>query len=901
MDATTYAVFLVLLLIGSARRSHTFAPRTTIRRPQVSQQRSSTTSTKTCTLITQLHVVSRSPLRTSSTQSDDQILETKKKKKKKKKIVPPSDSSANANVVKQRVKRKYTRKRTIPETERRLFEAKEQWQADYERIMKNAAVMGERGPSIWSFESLFPEPVLDEASIRRDLYGVRERDAKTELERTNKAKGPTATSSSTTTKITDTASTSMDAEAQVMDQLSSATKMKSSLYGGPSMMRLWRERRLGSAYLPNNDESLRNILKNDPKESIRPKLEEQQSKRQQQKPKSRNNSSITLDSIFAAATAALDVTNSQNTSASATNIKVDYDLTRMVEYSMYGYRRTRNGGYQYETSLAGDGAIKFRDGVRLGKPLRVNADRLTYHAKKQLQHGRVEEAQELYEQAIAIDPQDGRAYLGLSRCAERRRDFPLAREFLRAGIAYSSTVVDVDGIEDRGANPFLLQALGCLEEKMGHLSEAEALYVSATKSRPWHAAAWVALAQLRTRKLGQSAEAGRVLFQAAERELSRAGQRQSSHVYTAWASLEYHKAGDLRRARELCNAAIEIDRKCSAAHLQLGVMEAESGNWDAAQKCFDDVLKFDPRNSRVLQAYAIMETKRPGGNRQSAIDLFERALKANSRDGGALQAYALYVASLGDVEQARKLLSRATEVDKRHSAAWQAWGVLEMNQGNTEQARIIFQQGIWACAQLGGGQSGGYRCARLWQAWGRLEALEGDHAAARRCFSRALDADNRNVATVTAWALMEEGLGNIAHARSIIERALKQFAAGSEAKNGLWRTFELMEVRQGNMLEAQRVYQRSMRETLEKADIDHVNYSSPVSLRDESRSKQPPRRVAKDSAVSSSSSPEVEIVRWDGDYSSTSLRGEVWMNERANESKDSDSEETKTKNKNRKR
>ena len=767
----------------------------------------------------------------------------------------------NSNA-KRRVRRKYTRKRTIPETEQRLSEARKQWQADYERILNTAAVEGEQCPSIWSFESLFPQPVLDEASIKRDLYGVRERDAKTALDRIKQPTGEKL--SSTIMTETETLNST--------ESLAASAKMKSSLYGGSSMMRLWRERRLGSSYLPDGS------LGTTGKETQGTVSNQPLGKGQQKASKKPTN---TLDTILAAASAALAEKETIKGNTNATT-KVDQDLTRMVEYSMYGYRRTRDGGYQYETSLANDGAVQFRDGVRLSKPLRINADRLTYLAKKELQHGRIEEASELYEQAIVIDPQDGRAYLGLSRCAERRRDFTLARECLRAGIAHSSTVVDIEGVEDRGANPFLLQALGCLEEKMGHLSEAEALYVSATKSRPWHSAAWVALAQLRTRKLGQGAGAGRALYQTAELELKRAGKSQSSHVYTAWASLEYHSAGDIRRARELFNAAIDLDLKCSVAYLQLGVMEAAMENWDAAQQCFDSVLKFDPRNSRVLQAYAIMETKRPNGNSRKAIDLFERALKANPRDGGVLQAYALYVSTLGDVESARGLLSRATEVDKRHSAAWQAWGVLEMNHGNPEQARIIFQQGIWACAQLTGGQSGGYRCARLWQAWGMLEAQEGDHAAARRCYSRALDADNRNVATVTAWTLMESDLGNIRDARSIMERALKQFAPGSEAKKGLWRTYENMEKRHGNMNEAQRVYQRSMRETLEKADVEDAVSLPSSEARDQTKLGSSDQ--SDPSSLSTSSSSEVEIVRWDGD-SSSSLRGEVWMNDRSIESK----------------
>eukprot|EP00522_Entomoneis_paludosa_P015538 CAMPEP_0172445126 /NCGR_PEP_ID=MMETSP1065-20121228/5064_1 /TAXON_ID=265537 /ORGANISM="Amphiprora paludosa, Strain CCMP125" /LENGTH=828 /DNA_ID=CAMNT_0013195921 /DNA_START=192 /DNA_END=2675 /DNA_ORIENTATION=- len=740
-------------------------------------------------------------------------------------VVDDTDPDVRDNR-KGRPRRKYKRKRSIPESERQAYDIKKQWKADYERIVKSSVVEGEECPNFWTFESLFPEPVLDEASVKRDLYDPRERDAKTALNR-QKQNGPAQVS--TSEAVADPAMEMLQGNSGQIKPAFVDTSTKTP-----------RERR-------GNPPDPQNPAKTDAAKQL------------MQQTQQLDNTTDALATIFAAAEAAVAAPR-------AAGAKIDRALTRKVEDSMYGYRRTSDGSFQYDTSLMGDGAVKFRDGVRLGKPLRINADRLTYLAKKELQHGRVEEAQELYEQAIRIDPHDGRAYLGLSRCAERRRDFTLARECLKVGITHSATPEKDSVLADRGANPFLLQALGVLEEKMGHLSEAEALYISAAKSRPWHAAAWVALAQLRTRKLGQSADAGRVLFQAAERELRKAGQKPSSHVYTAWAALENKKAHDVRRARELFQAALKVDKKCSAAFLQLGVMEADNENWDEAQSCFDSVLKFDQRNSRVLQAYALMETKRPDGDSRKAIGLFERALKANSRDAGVLQAYALYVAKLGDVDAARDLFKRATEVNKRHSPVWQAWGVLEMREENPEVARSIFQQGIWACAQLAGGQSGGYSCARLWQAWGLLESEQGDHSAARRCFSRALDADSRNVATVTAWSIMEEALGNIADARAILERALKQFAPGSEAKQALWMTYEKMEQRLGNTKEAQRIYQRSMRETLEKAEVRGSADTSRPNIVE----KAP---VADELTLSEA---EVEVVRWDGGSSSLGGGGEVW-------------------------
>lgn len=701
------------------------------------------------------------------------------------------DNKSMGNNKRRARRSKYKRKREKPSTEKELDRLRRMRQAKFEKIQKEE-------PTIFKFDSLFPEPVWDEEMIHKDLFEVSERDE----------------------SVGRQVQLSPDKRQEKADASRDHAKVRSSSIGGSSMMRVWRDQKLSETM-----------------SSSKPIMQE-------------NNAVL-------------------NKTASAT-VTVDPTLTRMVEDKVYGYRRSLNGNYEYDTSLMGDGAVQFRDGVRLGKALRINADRLNYHAKKELQHGRIEEAQELYEKAIEIDPTDGRAYLGLSRVAERRRDFKLARQCLTAGISKSVSFFD-DQTMDRGPNPFLLQALGCLEEKAGHVSEAEALYISAARSRPSHAAAWVALAQLRTRKLRQSAAAGRVCFQTAERELKKAGKPPSSHVYTAWASLEYKKAGDVRRARELFQKALKVDKKCSPAWLQLGVMEADNENWTKAQECFETVLKFDQRNSRVLQAYAIMETKRPEGDDRKAIGLFERALKANPRDAGVLQAYALFVAKLGDVEAARNLLRAGTEVNKRHAPVWQAWGVMETRHGDADEARKIFQQGIWACAQLAGGQSGGYKCARLWQGWGVLEAQEGDHAAARRCFSRALDADNRNVAAVTAWTLMEEELGNYQDARAIFERVLNQFPAASHEKMAIWRAYELMEQHAGNKRAALQVYQRSMGETM----VAQEEYTSDEGL--DNVPVEEPILQSMDEVLTQSK--EVEVERWNAG------RGEVWMNNGNIESK----------------
>ena len=351
---------------------------------------------------------------------------------------------------------------------------------------------------------------------------------------------------------------------------------------------------------------------------------------------------------------------------------------------------------------------------------------------------------------------------------------------------------------------------------MGYHEAAEKHYCAALRRDPTHAPSWISLAQLRTRKLGRGDDAGRVCFEAAERNLvprERRGQGSNStrsYLYTAWGGLEA-AAGDTSRARSLFCSALEYDGRCSAALVQLGTMEGKAGNYRAARAAYEKALVNDPRNGRVLTAYAILEAGRvDAGGRRAAIDLFERATSVRRGDAGALNAYAVFVAGLGDIESARRLLRRATDEAPKHDAAWVSWGVLETKHGTADEARKVFQQGIWACAR-GKGQGGnqphsGRKTAQLWQSWGVLEAKEDNPSEARKHFKRAIDADRTNVPAVVAWSRMEASLGAMGEARNVLERALSRFGKEpSEKKMSLWTGYLQMEEKFGGGEDARAV------------------------------------------------------------------------------------------------
>ena len=143
-----------------------------------------------------------------------------------------------------------------------------------------------------------------------------------------------------------------------------------------------------------------------------------------------------------------------SSSVPSTNASVNVLLSQKVSDSINNLSRkplsnSSTSPYTiYDTSsLKGEaGVAKFRDGVRLGRPLSINIDLLNHSAKKMFKKGSWKEAIAMYEEAIGCDPRDGRAYVGIATIYRRKlRDVATARKYLKTGLSYDPV------------NPYLLQ------------------------------------------------------------------------------------------------------------------------------------------------------------------------------------------------------------------------------------------------------------------------------------------------------------------------------------------------------------------------------------------------------------------------------------------------------------
>ena len=125
---------------------------------------------------------------------------------------------------------------------------------------------------------------------------------------------------------------------------------------------------------------------------------------------------------------------------------------------------------------------------------------------------------------------------------------------------------------------------------------------------------------------------------------------------------------------------------------------------------------------------------------------------------------------------------------------------------------------------------------------------------------------------------MEEKLGKIVDARLIFERALKQFGPQSEEMTALWRAYELMESRAGNIKAAQNVFQRSIR--------DALVYTENYPQYDAANINKIPLESSNDIILEQSKKNEVEVSRWKSKRSiGFGENAEIWLNDGSIEGK----------------
>lgn len=239
---------------------------------------------------------------------------------------------------------------------------------------------------------------------------------------------------------------------------------------------------------------------------------------------------------------------------------------------------------------------------------------------------------------------------------------------------------------------------------------------------------------------------------AANALLEDARTRDGDNVRVLCASAQLAEArGDVEEAREIFAAAAERDPRDPHVALSRARLQwSKLGDPDGAREIFTAAAAANPTNYRVLQAWAVMESRRP-----------------RNRGGG----------ELAGVAAARPLFQRAADVAPWATKVWAAWAQAEFDAtGDVDRARELYTRGLAS-------DPTSVVCLR---GLGRVERTAERFSQARDYLERALDLDPRNHMCVRELAMIEEESGNKARAARYfnVAKALVREEKAARAREG---------------------------------------------------------------------------------------------------------------------
>ncbi|TVU47297.1 hypothetical protein EJB05_06892 [Eragrostis curvula] len=304
-----------------------------------------------------------------------------------------------------------------------------------------------------------------------------------------------------------------------------------------------------------------------------------------------------------------------------------------------------------------------------------------------------------------------------------------------------------------------------------------------------------------------------------------ATQGENPYIWQCWAVLE-SKSGNVRRARELFDAATVADAKHIAAWHGWAILEIKQGNIKKARNLLAKALKYCGGNEYIYQTLALLEAR--AARFEQARTLFEQATQSNPKSCASWLAWAQVEMRAGNNTMARKLFEKAVEASPKNRFSWHVWALFEANEGNIDRARKLLKIGhavnprdpviLQSLALLEYNYSSAnvarvlFRKASqidprhqpVWIAWGWMEWKEGNARTARTLYQRALSINSTNECAarcLQAWGVLEQRAGNYTAARRLLRSSLS-INSQSEVT---WMTWAALEEEQGDPVRAEEI------------------------------------------------------------------------------------------------
>lgn len=293
-------------------------------------------------------------------------------------------------------------------------------------------------------------------------------------------------------------------------------------------------------------------------------------------------------------------------------------------------------------------------------------------ANQYLTTGEVQKALDLYREALAQDPNNGRTYYDYALALDRTGDVAAERDALTKSIALDAAFAPSHN------------QLGLLCLQAGQLADAEQHLKLALSLDPQYSEAQGNLGVL------------------------------------------YGQQGNNREAERLFRQATENNPKYTQAFVNLGLVQASQGRFAEAQEALQHALQLEPGNSSALTAAAMVLTRL--GRRAEAVASFRKVIELNPQSAEAHLNLGIALAdqfNLNDAlaefteavrlapssavarynqgrvlldlqrnQEAKPELEAATKLDAGATESWYLLGLIARQAGDTDAAIRQFSQAV---------------------------------------------------------------------------------------------------------------------------------------------------------------------------------------------------------------
>ena len=210
----------------------------------------------------------------------------------------------------------------------------------------------------------------------------------------------------------------------------------------------------------------------------------------------------------------------------------------------------------------------------------------------------------------------------------------------------------------------------------------------------------------------------------------------------------------------------------------LGLLYIDTKGYAEAESALEEAVKLDPGNQPGWSNLGVV--RRRLGKLLPAAEAFRRAAELAPTDPGAMNNLALAYIDAKDWVSAVALLRSATKASPQNPSLWLNFGLSQQGLGNEQGAIESFEAAIRTDPDNQGGWAA---AAALYLAGYHLELK--NYAAVKQQAGRAL---GWNPSLVNGWVfqgLAQKGLGDLAGARTSLERARDLEPRGAEIHNSL--------------------------------------------------------------------------------------------------------------------